>query len=112
MTAQLTYVIKFVADMSKAVAFYRDTIGLNLKFQSPEWSEFITGPTTLALHAASPENPAGTARIGFGVPDLARFHDDLVGKGVRFSRPPKKEHGHTLAGFLDVDNVEVSVSGP
>jgi lactoylglutathione lyase len=50
---QLKYVIKFVADMEKAVKFYRDTLGLPLKSQSPGWSEFVTGETTLALHPAS-----------------------------------------------------------
>ena len=30
---QLTYVIKFVADMGKAVKFYRDVLGLALKFE-------------------------------------------------------------------------------
>jgi catechol 2,3-dioxygenase-like lactoylglutathione lyase family enzyme len=28
-------VIKFVADMDKAVQFYRDTLGLTVKFESP-----------------------------------------------------------------------------
>ena len=32
---QLRYVIKFVTDMGKAVQFYRDVIGLQLKFESP-----------------------------------------------------------------------------
>ena len=32
---QLRYVIKFVADMDKAVKFYRDVLGLTLKFESP-----------------------------------------------------------------------------
>ena len=35
MANKLSYVIKFVADMDRAVAFYRDTLGLPLKFQSP-----------------------------------------------------------------------------
>jgi catechol 2,3-dioxygenase-like lactoylglutathione lyase family enzyme len=43
---QLRYVIKFVSDMSKAVKFYRDVVGLQLKFESPGWSEFMTGETT------------------------------------------------------------------
>jgi hypothetical protein len=38
--AQLRYVIKFVADMDKAVKFHRDVLGLKLKFESPGWSEF------------------------------------------------------------------------
>jgi len=41
--AQLRYVIKFVADMDKAVKFYRDVLGLTLKFESPGWSEFVNG---------------------------------------------------------------------
>jgi catechol 2,3-dioxygenase-like lactoylglutathione lyase family enzyme len=32
---KLNYVIKYVADMNEAVAFYRDTLGLELRFQSP-----------------------------------------------------------------------------
>ena len=40
---QLRYVIKFVADMDKAVKFHRDVLALNVKFESPGWSEFVTG---------------------------------------------------------------------
>ena len=39
---QLSYAIKFVADMEKAVKFYRDVLGLQLKFESPGWSEFVS----------------------------------------------------------------------
>jgi hypothetical protein len=28
------------------VRFYRDMLGLPLKFESPGWSEFVTGETT------------------------------------------------------------------
>jgi hypothetical protein len=54
---KLTYAIKFVADMDHAIRFHRDTLGLPLKFQSPGWSEFATGDTTLALHPASEKAP-------------------------------------------------------
>ena len=40
---QLSYAIKYVADMGKAIAFHRDVLGLELKFESPFWSEFATG---------------------------------------------------------------------
>ena len=62
---KLTYVIKFVGDMDRAVKFYRDTLGLPLKFESPGWSEFITGETTLGLHPASEKNPPGGLRAQF-----------------------------------------------
>ncbi len=43
MTPKLQYAIKFVGDMDRALKFYRDTLGLPLKFQSPGRSEFVTG---------------------------------------------------------------------
>jgi lactoylglutathione lyase len=43
---KLRYVIKFVADMNRAVKFYRDVLGLGLKFESPGSSEFVTGETS------------------------------------------------------------------
>ena len=108
---RLSYVMKFVADMDKAVGFYRDTLGLELRFQSPEWSEFATGQTTLALHLASDRNPAGRVELGFGVDDIDALHRDLTAKGVVFTRPPVDEHGTKLASFLDCEGSQVSVSG-
>jgi len=35
MSTKLGYIIKFVAEMDRAVGFYRDVLGLPLKFQSP-----------------------------------------------------------------------------
>ena len=53
--AQFRYAIKFVAAMQEAVKFYRDVLGLTLKFESPGWSEFVTGETTLALYPVGAE---------------------------------------------------------
>ena len=108
---RLNYVMKFVADMDKAVAFYRDTLGLTLSFQSPGWSEFVTGETTLALHPASDKNPAGATELGFSVDNLERFHTEMADKGVVFTRPPTDLHGTMLATLLDSEGAEVSVSG-
>jgi lactoylglutathione lyase len=108
----LNYVIKFVADMKKAVAFYRDVLGLPLKFESPGWSEFGTGETTLALHPASEKNPPGTVELGFAVSDIQKFHSELIAKGVHFSMPPtKQDFGGLLAQFVDSEGVHCSVSG-
>ena len=102
--AQLRYVIKFVADMDKAVKFYRDVVGLKLKFESPGWSEFITGETTLALHPAADKNPAGKVELGFTVADVEAFYRDMSAKGVVFSMPPKKQDfGGVLAQVVDCE---------
>jgi len=113
MAPKLAYAILFVAEMKRAVKFYRDTLGLALKFESPEWSEFSTGETTLALHVASPENPAGGVRLGINVPDLHAFHKDMTGKGVKFPLPPsKQDFGGELATLEDSEGAQVTVSQP
>jgi lactoylglutathione lyase len=110
--ARLSYIIEFVADMDRAIGFYRDLIGLPLKFQSPEWSEFATGEVTFALHPASEKNPAGKLEMGINVPDLQQFHAETTAKGVQFSMPPtKQDFGGMLAQFADSEGAHVSVSG-
>jgi len=111
MTVKLGYAIHFVADMDRAVSFYRDTLGLTLKFASPGWSEFATGETTLALHPASAQNPAGSTHIGFTSAGIDALHQQLVSKGVAFTRPPTPEHGVKLAEFVDSEGARCSLSG-
>ena len=109
---RLNYAIKFVSDMDAAVAFYRDTLGLKLDFQSPFWTEFDTGETRLALHPASPENPPGTVQLGLGADDIAGFYTDGQAKGLRFTQPPTNSHGTRIARFVDPEGAEISISGP
>jgi lactoylglutathione lyase len=106
----LRYAIKFVADMEKAVKFYRDVFGLTVKFESPGWSEFVTGDSTLALHPASDKNPAGKVELGFTVVDVEAFYRDMSAKGVLFTMPPKKQDfGGVLAQFVDSEGAHCSV---
>jgi predicted enzyme related to lactoylglutathione lyase len=112
MSRKLSYAIEFVTDMDRAVKFYRDTLGLPLKFQSPGWSEFSTGETSLALHPASAQNPAGKVELGFTVPDLAAFYKEMTAKGVQFSMPPtKQDFGGVLARFVDSEGGHITVGG-
>jgi lactoylglutathione lyase len=110
MTPKLRYIIEFVADMDRAVKFYRDVVGLTLKFESPEWSEFATGETSLALHRASEKNAAGTYDVGFTVEDLQQFYVQMQTKGVKFPMAPtKQDFGGILAQFLDSEGAHPSV---
>jgi lactoylglutathione lyase len=111
MSIRLRYVILFVADMRKSVRFYHETLQMPLKFQSSEWSELSTGETTLALHPASPQNPAGKIQVGFEVQDIEGFYHQMTDQGVQFTQPPTSEAGSRLARFIDADRVEFSVSG-
>jgi predicted enzyme related to lactoylglutathione lyase len=107
---RLTYVMKFVSNMDDAVMFYRDTLGLPLKFQSPGWSEFATDSTVLALHPSSERNPPGKVELGFSVDDLKGFHGEMAAKGVKFPMPPKEQDFGLLAQFLDSEGSACSVS--
>jgi lactoylglutathione lyase len=111
MTTRLTYVILFVSNMEESVRFFRDTVGLGLKYQSPFWSEFASGETTLALHPASEQNPPGKVQIGLGVAEIQTFYDEMTTKGIVFTQIPIKEAKTQLARFLSPDGTEISVSG-
>lgn len=111
MSTRLTYAIKFVDDMDAAVAFHRDELGLPLKFQSPQWTEFATGETTLALHEATADKPAGSVQLGFGVPDVQAFYDAKSGAGLTFTQPPTEMHGSKIGRFLDCEGAECSIGG-
>ncbi len=108
---KLNYAIKFVADMDKAVAFHRDTLGLTLGLQSPWWTEFGTGDTRLALHPANERHPAGSVQIGYGSEDLDAFFAGREASGVTFTEEPTVEFGRHIATFLDCEGAECRVSG-
>ena len=111
MQATFSYAILIVTDMEKAVAFYRDTFGLSLRFTTPFWSEFDTGATTLALHPASERNPPGRVQLGFSTPDLPGVYAGREAAGLAFTQSPADEHGTLLSRILDCEGAEVSLSG-
>ena len=106
MAVKLTHLIKFVSNMDEAVAFHRDILGLPLKFASPEWSEFATGETTLALHPASEKYPPGSAMAGYKTDDVKKLYADRERLGLRFTKEPAPMHGGVMAHFLDADGAE------
>jgi lactoylglutathione lyase len=116
---RVSYAIVFVSDMTRSIAFYRDVVGLTLKFDSPEWSEFATDGATLALHRASQPNAdppggsasaAGRCRPGLTVRDLDAFHSRMVEHNVICTQQPKDLFGSKIAQYLDPDGLAISVS--
>lgn len=120
MFTQIDYTMVIVSDMDRSVEFYRDKLGIPLKFQSPEWTEFQTGATTLALHSGGvpqtqaaggdPSKQAGTCSIGFNVEDVDKTFAELKAKGVNFVMPPTQREGEgiKLAVGIDPDGLPVS----
>jgi lactoylglutathione lyase len=117
---ELRLAIVFVSDMKRSVTFYRDTVGLPLRFESTHWTEFETGEATLALHLAevagesdrskaTPE-PPGSCRPGFRVADIAGFHRRMTEKRVPCLQEPKLTFGVQIAQYADPDGLPFSVS--
>jgi catechol 2,3-dioxygenase-like lactoylglutathione lyase family enzyme len=115
---RVNYAIVFVSDMARSVVFYRDTMGLPLKFETPMWTEFATEGATLALHTAGigaaeshdgSHTPAGRCRPGLSVPDLDEFHARMLKHGVTCLQAPKDVFGTRLAQYADPDGLAISV---
>ncbi len=124
MFSKVDYIMVNVSDMSRSVAFYRDVLGLSLKFESSGWSEFQTGATTLALHllparagseGRAPVGPvAGTCSVGFSVEDLEATYRLLTARGARFILAPTEQanEGIRLAVCIDPDGLAISFAEP
>ena len=114
---RVNYAIVYVSDMTRSVAFYRDVLGLPLKFESPGWTEFATEGATLALHACDASKPSydnheqpGRWRSCFSVPNLDEYHRRMVEKGVPCLQEPEELFGARIAQYLDPDGLPISVS--
>ena len=120
MFKQNDYTMIIVSDMQRSVEFYRDKLGIPLKFQSPDWTEFATGATTLALHGGGiareyqdtgdQSKTAGACSIGFNVDDVDKTYEELKAKGIPFVMPPTQREGEPirLAVGLDPDGLPIS----
>jgi lactoylglutathione lyase len=112
------YIVIYVSDMQRSTAFYRDMLGLSLKFSTPGWSEFDLGSIKLALHRSSegvlPEQPgrppAGVAHLAFVVDNIQELYADLQAKGIYFSLAPEKQvTGNFVAVMHDPDGFGITL---
>src|SRR5260370_41189749 len=97
------YIIVFVSDMQRSTAFYRDTLGLPLKFTSPGWTEFNTEAITIALHMTGGQTsahkqalpPPGNAHIAFMVEEPQSAYEELKARGAIFLVLPQRQNAGT-----------------
>ena len=97
---QNTYYV--VADMERTVAFYRDLVGLTLRFQDgARWAQFDVGGATLAFTNTEEGAvaPGGGAVVTLEVDDLDATsralgnHGTVIVRQIRDMGP----HGRTMA---------------
>jgi lactoylglutathione lyase len=114
---RIDVVVLFVADLARAKAFYRDTLGLGIKFEDQASAGFDLGDTLLLLltirdaqdllspEAVATQRPTGASsqHVAF-VEDVDAMYKHLASRGVEFVREPiDREWGLRTAHFKDPD---------
>ena len=108
--AEIAQIGLTVSDLDKAVAFYRDALGLKHLFNAPPAMTFFA-VGNMRLMLSLPEKP-GSERFGcalyFKVADIQSARDALAERGVVFEVEPHRlarmaDHELWLAFFRDPD---------
>ena len=116
---KLNHAMVYSLDVGKALAFYRDQLGLKLLEEHRDGDLLLyarlklpKGKSTVALHKVEKGQKLvpGAIRLYFEVSDLAGTHRRLRKSGVVFTQPPKKmPWGWKHAYLNDPDGHEISL---
>ncbi len=98
-----------VHDIDRAVAFYRDVLGVPFLFAAPPSLAFFDcGGVRLMLSPPSPGHDHPGSVLYFAVEDIQAMHRVLADSGAVFSEPPTKiatlpDREVWLAPFIDTE---------
>lgn len=103
-------VILYVRDMAKEVWFYRDILGLSVRYpQGLEdyagemWVEFALGEHSLALHGGAKSEPDDLHEVVFWVEDVNIARKTIVSAGIQMGEIRDLEDSAPIAEGLDPD---------
>jgi catechol 2,3-dioxygenase-like lactoylglutathione lyase family enzyme len=119
----------YVADLDRAVAFYRDVLGLEVVVTSPRLAALDGGASTvllLMLRGAMvdgaetpggwlpPHDGAGRAHMAFAIAsaELAPWEARLAERGVRVESRVRWDRGGTSLYFRDPDGHLIELATP
>jgi lactoylglutathione lyase len=118
---QVGYVILFVADLQRSVAFYRDVLGLPFKLHGDGYAEFATRGTRFGLYDRNrlgeltghgprvPNSPGG--EVVFLVGDVDAEAERLRAAGVAIlTGPVDRAWGHRTVHLEDPDGFVVELA--
>jgi lactoylglutathione lyase len=111
---KLGVVMVVVSDMTRSVAFYRDVLGLPLRYQTPYWSEFDVGGVVLALHPAGDTlavEPTTGINFGFYVEEIDAVLEQIRSRGGEIASRDEEPFG-ILAHVRDPDGYRIQVCQP
>ncbi|MEA3327207.1 MAG: VOC family protein [Chloroflexota bacterium] len=107
-TKTQTEVILYVQDMNSEVRFYRDVLGLSIRYPQgladysvEMWVEFILGDTILALHGGAETQPDDLHEIVFWVDDVVQAREAIIAAGYDLNEIRTLEDDTSIAQGLD-----------
>ena len=111
MFSRIGAVILLVSDIKSSIRFYRDTLGMELKQESKDWTELSTRGTVLALHPARKKKikKNNGMLVGFSISDFDDVISSLKKKRVKFYKKPKQEPFGKHAIIQDPDGHLLSI---
>lgn len=102
-------------DLGRAVAFYRDTLGIPFLFEVPRLAFFDLAGVRLMLSEPeeASQDPPGSI-LYFDVPDLEAAHRELLDRGVAFDHDPSliaemPDHDLWMAFFKDSEGNQLAL---
>ena len=85
-------VIIQVSDMEKFSNYYEDTLGVPLKTQSKDWTEFFSNGTVVALHRANNKEQVDSGKgMLLGTSKFETVVKNLKQNNVDFFKEPTEE---------------------
>lgn len=109
-------VILGASDLDRSVAFYRDSLGLEVGNRTDDFVFLNAGTVTLALSSgliqALGKDP-GAVEVVFSVDHVRQAFEQLQERGVKFRGEPRVITGAMkAANFTDPDGHVLSIFGP
>lgn len=106
-----------VSDGQKALAWYRDVLGLQVAYTAPDqghWIEMGPARPLTRVHLCEAESAVpGPSGVTLLTDDIQAEYRRLHDRGVRFLSPPEKmDWGEWLCTFLDPDGNEIDLKQP
>ncbi len=110
------YMLKFetvavvVRDEKKATKFWKEKVGFRVATSWPHWVTVAPRGSNVRLHLCPDSRPEkGNTGYLFGTEDAAKEEARLRKKGVKITKPTKKEEWGTIFWFADPDGNEFQV---
>ncbi len=103
-------IILYVKNMAEEVRFYRDVLGLSIRYpqdladySNQMWVELEVGDATLALHGGADENPQDDHEIVFTVEDIVEAREQIIEAGINMREIRSLEDGAPISEGKDPD---------